>query len=208
MSGERVWVTSDTHFGHESIIKYCNRPFKTIQEMDEYIIEKWNSMIQKQDHVYIIGDFAFNNHMKYIDALKGRKHLILGNHDSMSAECYKRFVTVSEQKQIKYQNHYFVLSHCPLRNWTNSYRGTTCLFGHVHGRIKTYNLSFDIGMDTHNYIPYNMDEIIKMVNDREKEMKKNHRIVEESGKKTYYQDDVKYLEFIIEKLRQERCKGK
>ena len=202
MSGERVWVTADTHFGHESIIKHCNRPFKTIQEMDEYIIEKWNSMIEKYDHVYILGDFAFNNHLKYINALKGRKHLILGNHDSMSAECLKRFVTVSEEKQIKYQNRYFILSHCPFRNWTNSYRGSAHLFGHVHGRIKTYNLSFDIGMDTHSYIPYNMDEVMKMLKDREEMMEKQHRIVaDESGKKTYYQDDVKYLEFIIEKLR-------
>lgn len=197
-----VWVTSDLHFGHEAILNHCNRPFNTIKEMDEYLIEQWNNLIDKQDHVYIVGDFAFNNHMKYIEALKGRKHLIVGNHDSMNSECLKRFVTVSEQKQIKYSNRFFVLSHCALRTWNDCQRGNIQLFGHTHGRMDTYNLSFDIGVDTNNYKPYNLDEIMKKVREREEEMIKSHRIIiGKDGKKQYFQDDVKYLEFIIEKMK-------
>ena len=199
---ENVWVTADTHLGHESILKHCNRPFKNVQEMDDFIIEKWNSKISKQDHVYIVGDFAFNNHAKYLGALKGRKHLIVGSHDSMSSDCLKRFVTVSEQKQIKYQGRFFILSHCPLRTWESCFRGNVHLFGHCHNRMKTYNLSFDIGVDANNYIPFNMNDVIDMVNSREKEMEINHRIITgEDGKKQYFQDDVKYLEFLMEKIK-------
>ena len=200
MSGERVWVTSDTHFGHEGIIKHCNRPFENVKEMDEYIIEKWNSMIHRHDHVYIVGDFAFNNHSKYISALKGKKHLIVGSHDSMSSSCLSRFVTVSEQKQIKYKGRYYILSHCPLRTWEGAQKGNVQLFGHCHNRMKTYNLSFDIGMDTNNYLPYNMEDIKKIVDEREKVMKSQHRIIVDSrGDKQYFQDDIKYLEFLLNK---------
>ena len=148
---ENVWITSDTHFGHESVLKHCNRPFKNIQEMDEYIINKWNSMIHKHEHVYIIGDFAFKDHMKYINSLNGKKHLIVGNHDAMNKECLNRFESVSEQKLIKYNNRFFVLNHCCMRTWDDCHRGNIHLFGHSHNRIETYNLSFDVGMDTNNY---------------------------------------------------------
>lgn len=202
MSNERVWVTADTHFHHESIIKHCNRPFKNIEEMNETLVSNWNELIDKRDHVYILGDFAFKDHLKYIQSLKGKKHLIVGSHDSMSSEILKHFVTVSEMKQIKYKGRFFCLTHCPMRTWEDCFRGNVHLHGHCHGRLKSYNLSFDIGVDNNDYKPFNMDEIIKMVNEREKEMLKTHRIIEgKNGEKQYFQDDVKYLEFIIEKMK-------
>ena len=197
-----VWVTADLHFGHEAILNHCNRPFQNVEEMDEFLIERWNSLISKQEHVYIVGDFAFKDHAKYLNALNGRKHLIVGSHDAMNHECLSRFISVSTLKQIKYQNKFFVLSHCPLRTWNDCQRGNVHLFGHCHGRTKTYNLSFDIGVDTNNYLPYNMEEVMSNVRQREKEMEKVHRIiVNKDGTKQYYQDDVKYLEFLIEKMK-------
>ena len=58
-SKQKIFFTSDTHFWHVNIIKYCNRPFETIEEMNETIIEKWNSKISKDDIVFNLGDFAF-----------------------------------------------------------------------------------------------------------------------------------------------------
>ena len=197
MSNERVWITADTHFQHEGVIKHCNRPFKSVQEMNEQLIKNWNELVDKKDHVYILGDFAFKDHLKFIMALKGRKHLIIGSHDGMSAEVLKHFVTVNEMKQIKYKGRYFCLTHCPMRTWEDCFRGNVHLHGHCHGRLISYNLSFDVGVDTHNYKPYNMDEILEIVKKREIEMIKSHRILEVDGKRQYYQDDVRYLEYLL-----------
>ena len=199
MSGERVWICSDTHFGHESIFKHCKRPFATVKEMDEFIIENWNKVVEKHDHIYILGDFAFNNHLKYITALRGKKHLIIGNHDSMNKECLNRFVSACHYKQIKYGNRFFELTHCPMRTWNDCHRGNIHLFGHTHGRMKTYNLSFDIGIDTNGCKIYNMEDIMNMVKKREEEMIENKRISIIDSKKTYFQDDLKYFEYLLAK---------
>ena len=84
-----IYYTSDLHFGHKNIIKYENRPFLNIEEMEYGLIKRWNDKIESSnDHIYILGDFAFkglnlsadqiNN---IVDSLKGKKHLIIGNHD-------------------------------------------------------------------------------------------------------------------------------
>lgn len=83
-----IWVTSDTHFGHSNIIKYCDRPFRDTDEMDNHIVEKWNNVVQDGDIVYHLGDVYFggNKGAEYWDwffpRLKGRKRLLLGNHDN------------------------------------------------------------------------------------------------------------------------------
>jgi calcineurin-like phosphoesterase family protein len=73
--GDRVWFTADHHFGHENIIKFCNRPFASAQEMDEAMIERWNSVVKPDDKVYHLGDFTLNNAAAadhYFKQLNGR----------------------------------------------------------------------------------------------------------------------------------------
>lgn len=79
-----IWIISDTHFGHENIIKYCNRPFKDTQEMDEHMIEQWNKVVKPGDKIYHLGDVFFGeeNASKIFPRLNGQKRLILGNHDN------------------------------------------------------------------------------------------------------------------------------
>lgn len=78
-----IFFISDTHFGHKNIIKHCSRPYETVEEMDEGLIEKWNRKVGKIDTVYIIGDFVWNKSKVpyYAERLKGKKILIAGNHD-------------------------------------------------------------------------------------------------------------------------------
>ena len=79
----KIWFTSDTHFGHKNIINFCERPFKDTDEMDEFIINNWNSKINKDDIVFHLGDFAFASNKRWqelICRLNGKIYLILGNH--------------------------------------------------------------------------------------------------------------------------------
>ena len=78
------FFTSDLHFGHENVIPLCNRPFSSAEEMDEFLIEKWNKSVHRNDNVYLLGDVIFRSTKSpeyYLDRLKGEKHLIIGNHD-------------------------------------------------------------------------------------------------------------------------------
>lgn len=79
-----IYFIADTHFNHPNIIKYCNRPFKNTYEMNEYIIQKWNSVVKKDDTVYHLGDVGFGSLQEVkslVERLNGTKILLKGNHD-------------------------------------------------------------------------------------------------------------------------------
>ena len=81
---QNIFFTSDTHFWHDNIIKFCNRPFNSIEEMNDTIIENWNKVVGKNDIVFHLGDFCFCGSDKFkdiIERLNGYIYLILGNHD-------------------------------------------------------------------------------------------------------------------------------
>ena len=80
-----IFFTADLHLGHANIIKHCTRPFLSSDEMDDYLISVWNSRVCSNDNIYIIGDFIFRSVKSpedYLKRLNGKKHLILGNHDT------------------------------------------------------------------------------------------------------------------------------
>lgn len=90
---------ADTHFGHENVIRFDNRPFQNITEHDKTLIANWNSVVSEKDHVYILGDFAFKNEIpveEYTKRLKGHLHLIRGNHDKRSKEYESCFESVDD----------------------------------------------------------------------------------------------------------------
>lgn len=79
-----IYYISDLHFGYQDVIEMDGRPFETIEEMDAALIRLWNEWVTEVDDVYIVGDFAYRNAYAatwYLQQLKGRKHLIIGNHD-------------------------------------------------------------------------------------------------------------------------------
>ena len=89
----KVFIISDTHFGHENIIKYCNRPFSSVEEMDEKMIKNWNETVSNNDVVLHLGDFGLGK-KEYIASivkrLNGKKILIMGNHDNWSEQTRRR----------------------------------------------------------------------------------------------------------------------
>jgi calcineurin-like phosphoesterase family protein len=160
-----VYFTSDTHFGHGSIIRLCKRPFASVDEMDEAIIERWNERVTPGDTVYHLGDFAFRNAAApdtYFNRLNGTIHLVAGNHDRDTLRTSAGlFASVSLILEVKVQGQQIVLCHYPMREWHGSYRKAWHLFGHVHGRLneKPLGYSLDVGVDSHEFRPWSMDEV-------------------------------------------------
>ena len=148
-SGEGLFFTSDSHFHHTKIIEFCNRPFSSVEEMDEKLIEKWNSVIKPEDTVFHLGDFAWGGSQVWNDVLNklnGHIHLILGNHDmkNLRQGYMEKFESVSFQKQIYVENRCIYLNHYPFLCYGGVYRtgdqAVWQLFGHVHSQPQHYGL--------------------------------------------------------------------
>jgi calcineurin-like phosphoesterase family protein len=168
----QTFFTSDLHFGHANIIKFCDRPFGNAEEMNRMIIQNWNSVVQPEDTVYVLGDVSFATPAetsKLLSELNGTLHLIRGNHDKDKyITCYiNAFETIDDLKEIKIiepqsgEKLRFTLCHYPMTAWNRSHHGTFHLYGHVHGTYDAPNLSMDVGIDTHpEFRPYSLNEIL------------------------------------------------
>lgn len=153
----KYFVIADTHFGHEKIIRYCNRPFRTVEEMDETLIKNWNETVSKKDTVLVLGDFALGT-KEYIEnitkKLNGNKILILGNHDERSEDFYRSigFNTVFRFPIL--WNNFFLMSHAPLQlSETTPYFN---FYGHVHTDEKYHDTATSkcVSVERIGYRPY------------------------------------------------------
>ena len=156
-----TFFTADTHFDHDNIRRHCNRPFATIDEMNDTLIRNWNNIVSKKDQVYILGDFAFRNHNRFIMALNGKKTLVLGNHDKQSGECLRNFTEVTQIKVVQFDNINIVMCHYAMRVWPHSHYGSWLLYGHSHGRLPETRLECDVGVDVWDYTPVPF-EVLKL----------------------------------------------
>lgn len=173
---EEVWFTSDTHFGHENIIRYCNRPFRNAEEMNAELILRWRETVPEDGIVFHLGDFAHGNARLWNDilsALTGRKYLILGNHDmkALRQGYMGRFEHVAQQMTIRVGGQAIVLNHNPFLCYGSSYRDVWQLFGHVHSgpashtgldhpRFKMlFPLQYDVGVDNNDFRPISFAEV-------------------------------------------------
>lgn len=167
-----IFYTSDLHFGHYNIIKYENRPFNSIESMTEGLIQNWNSKLTKNDIVYILGDFAFQNRVNSIEdiqnillRLNGEKHLIIGNHDNWVNKKQfnpRLFESINYYLEIKDKSRDVILCHYPIENWNGMTYGSIHLHGHLHSNPTTLNRKnrFNVGTDNWNYFPVTLDEIL------------------------------------------------
>lgn len=166
------WFTADTHFGHAAILKYTSRPWASVADMNEALIANWNAVVGQNDRVYHLGDFAFLNTTASLDLLarlKGRIHLIEGNHDRhRAAKVRERFVWVDAFAELKFPVldglRKFVLCHYPLLTWNKAKYGSFMLHGHSHGHMQANHSAarrMDVGVDCHpEYRPFSLDEVI------------------------------------------------
>ena len=181
--GSKVFFTSDTHFNHQNIIASCNRPFKDEEEMNEVLIENWNSVVTKDSVIFHLGDFAWGNKSKWIPICKrlnGHIVLILGNHDFKNGPktgdaLDELFDYTTQQMYIRIEGKQLFLNHFPFLCYSGVYREpedqTWALHGHVHlgpdslggldvPRMKyLFPAQYDVGVDMNNYTPISWKEL-------------------------------------------------
>jgi calcineurin-like phosphoesterase family protein len=167
----KIWVISDTHFGHENIIKYCNRPFASAKEMDEALIDNWNSTItDPAAHVYHLGDVAMRKAgLHNVQKLNGHKRLIPGNHDPFDVEDYLACgfekvmgMRVTDEKGFGMAG--IIMTHIPIHRASLG-RFKANVHGHIHNN---QGLDFgwpyiNVSVEVIGYKPIELDEIIERI---------------------------------------------
>lgn len=184
---QNIWFTSDLHFNHANIIRFCNRPWKTTEEMDKALISNWNSVVKPNDLIFDLGDFAFADRDKWIELLKqlnGKHYLILGNHDITrwpGNKVLPLFERVEHQLTLKIDGRKVYLNHYPFLCYGGTYRDNTSkvyqLFGHVHSGpncsgldkdrlINLFPYQYDVGVDNNNYTPISWEQVKDKINNQ------------------------------------------
>ena len=179
---QNVFFTSDTHFSHFNIIRYCERPYKDTDEMDEDLIRRWNERVGKNDIVFHLGDFGMVNQKKLeeiVGRLNGRIYFVRGNHDR-PWNTDGIFEIVRDRMTVNIDGYVVVMSHYPLLCHGGEMldgRRMIQLYGHIHSR-KSMSLSdklritgtawnqYDVGVDNNDYTPVAFDEIVEKITQR------------------------------------------
>lgn len=165
MISNKYFFIADTHFGHNNVISYENRPFENVEEMNAALINNWNKVVKNGHEVFVLGDFSFcwkERTEEIISRLNGYKTLIIGNHDTKSVHYYRSvgFDEVSKYPVIFQEN--WILSHQPISLDIGS--PFKNIYGHIHGRREypDYNAqSFCVSVERIGYRPIEFRKIMK-----------------------------------------------
>lgn len=183
---QKLFFTSDLHFNHNNIIRFCNRPFKDSKEMQEKLIENWNNTVSNNDIIFNLGDFNWfptrHETKKLIDKLNGNKYFLLGNHDTIQMyelindenfHLCQDITTIHLYKDNIYYE--IVLCHYPLACYPHSiHKNVYQFFGHIHTLKDTPLTEFekpltlnpnqmDVGIDRWDYKPIEFNELISIL---------------------------------------------
>lgn len=166
-----LYFIADTHFGHKSIIDLCNRPFRDVGEMERDMIDAWNEKVHGDDTVYILGDMFYKHKdpETVLKKLKGKKRLIIGNHDStwLNRLCVaKYFLSVEKYAEVSDGHHMFVLCHYPLVTWKHEMK-SYMVHGHIHNNtdkkywqiIKENPKILNAGADINDFSPVTFEQL-------------------------------------------------
>lgn len=187
---ERIWFTSDLHFGHHKEFLWGPRGFNSSKEHDKAIIENWNSVVEPEDTVYILGDLMLEDNeygINCLQQLKGNIYIIRGNHDTLTRmELYKQYNWLHPLDfaiELKINKNYFYLSHYPTitanyddnKPWA---KHLINLHGHTHSKEKFYNdnpYMYNVALDAHNNYPVSLEQILEDV--RSKKIKRDEETI-------------------------------
>lgn len=171
------WYTSDLHFNHGNIIKYCERPFGCVREMNEALVENWNSRVAPDEHVAVLGDFGFGSLAAlagFVSRLNGRLTLVRGNHDRKAANIAGvGFANVVDSMYVAIAGYAVSLTHYPptdVKRKNGSYKerspevseSVVCAHGHTHSKHRVVGRSIHVGVDAWDFRPVSAQEMANL----------------------------------------------
>lgn len=177
------WFTSDEHYGHFNIVKYCFRPFGTVEDMTRELVAKHNAVVGKDDTVWHLGDFAFDKKLisEVLSQLNGTHHLVSGNHDE-THPCHKKHEAAIRKycllgfASVRHEVHLgpYVMNHLPYRGDRSEHDrypehrpvddGKWLLHGHVHEKWKIRERMINVGVDQWGFAPVHWDQLEEIRN--------------------------------------------
>lgn len=172
---KNIFVSSDHHFGHKNILKFCpeSRPFESVEEHDEQLIVRHNAVVKSTDDVYFLGDFGFcpaDRILRILKRMNGTKHFIFGNHDKQmrraaqahNSDISKEFVWMKDYHEMNVGKQAIIMFHYPIHSWNKMHHGSLHFYGHTHSGIPELfsGRAKDIGVDSNNCYPWNIDDLV------------------------------------------------
>lgn len=170
----KIYVTSDLHFGHDREFIWKVRGYDSVDSMNMDLVSKWNNTVTDEDDVYVLGDLMLGLplNIKYIELLRGKLHIVLGNHDTKKREeMYKELNNVVEIAcaiRLDYKKYHFFMTHypCLTGNLEKEYlrQMTLNLYGHTHQKTNFYEdrpYMYHCGVDSHDGYPVDLDQVIE-----------------------------------------------
>ena len=162
---DNIWFIADPHFSHANIVKYCHRPFSSVEEMDAELVARWNARVKKDDVIWCLGDFAFgpkDNVKKFVSRLNGKIKLVMGNHDCKKVSFYQEagFYRVYDHPVLISSN--ILLSHIPCNAAMANGSGIVNIYGHVHDSMLYDTVTSNSAcccVERWNYAPVSWKEI-------------------------------------------------
>ena len=168
-----TFFTSDQHLGHKNIIRLCNRPFGTLEEMDDFLVARWNAKVTNGDRVFVLGDLSFRaaDPEAMLKRLKGRKTLILGNHDHSwtgKVDLARYFEGVHTMLETSDGERALTLCHYPMMTFNHCMRAYM-IHGHIHGNtnadywpyLQSHERILNASVEVNNYEPVTFDELVE-----------------------------------------------
>ena len=201
--GTNKWFfSSDFHIQHSNILKFTGRPFQTIQENDDTIIENINQDVGENDNFVIAGDFIFGNPLPYLKRIKCKNlYFVVGSHDKSMWDVRHMFKFFGDKLQLEVEGELIVVTHCPHLCWEKSHYGSWNLFGHLHSgkspkgceaewddtkefpamslfdKVIAKGKMIDIGVDGHDFRPWSFWNIKDVMDTKEGFLVKRDRKV-------------------------------
>jgi len=165
------WFTADFHLSHNNIIRYVNRRFKNVEEMDEHILSNLDDCVEKGDILYYLGDLTFNKDVaeSFFNRFKNLEiHYLIGNHDNnkVLSVCKRHCKSVAYIKDIVIDDINITLCHYAMRVWNLSHFNAWQLYGHSHGTLKPRGKQYDVGVDSNQYKPVSFNYLKKMMENK------------------------------------------
>lgn len=156
-----TWLTSDLHLGHENMIKFCERPFKSVKQMNHILLKNYTELVQPEDEVFFVGDISMKRrdhkswYQHIFENLPGNKHLILGNHDTLPPFDYVDSGFTSVHTSFVLGE--YILVHDPAVATIDINRKFIC--GHIHRLFKSCGNVVNVGVDMWDFKPISLEQV-------------------------------------------------